>query len=772
MKKFIFGILLMISLIGSSNAETVSHVFKFNEHDFEIKHGRNDSVYISSIASVAIYPDITNPAIPILGRNLAFDSNESITGFTYNYSKRLLCENIHLMNAPQPIPTNIGADKILNLPTGYQNKIYPDSNCMMRKGYQLGGINVVSFLICPFIYDATSNKLYFIDSLSIQVRTQNNGLRKAPAKINTDQIEMLYSVIENKEVISRIPMNFLTEYPDEYYEYIIITSNSFKDSFNPLSEWKRKKGVPSKIISIEDINQSYTGRTQQIKIKSCIKDYFENHGTKFVLLGGDIDIIPAQYCYVSTHGYDADIPADVYYSALADLDWDVEKQQFVGDPQIKKVDIVPSIYVTRAPVRTNVDVETFVNRTIEYEKTPKTTKTLFQAGSTMGPNVTGKALADLLYNNVFVGKIVIGNQQLFDTYTDNGKQLSLINFRDELAKGYQFTEIICHGNETQWSISGSKPFFNDSYASILNNVGHTMLTTTACLTNAFDQDETGEKANPCLSEALFRNPQSGIIGYLGSSRYGWYNGAEPDLSCSMAYEKDFYERLFDRQNLLPYEKNFGALVCFIKHTHLGLMNNELIYNWLHYSINAIGDPETPIFNTTPLQNSTATATVNLNGELIIDTGVDDARVCVSSANDDTFYEIGFGRNLTFQPGTGSFDIWITKQNMIPKHFYKSISDRWTIIDQDSIPEMTLNSQIVSISPNPATDIVTIKYFANAIDVKISLININTGQSFIFDPTENKFEMTIDVSNLTNGIYSVNLIENGSIITGNDKLIKK
>ncbi len=781
MKTRLTILIVILCTIIHAKSESFSHTFRFQETDFLIKPIAVDTSAIVSISSPTMHPKAHTPDIPIIGRRIALPTNAIVNNYSVSISKRLIRKNINLSSVISPSPAMALDQRKPILSEKYTQKIYPDSNCVFSKSYNIGEFNIASFLISPFIFDATKQELYFIDSIKIDIDLKYRGTRKAPSATNPQQLDLLLSTVDNAEIIESLPSS-AESFLNDYYPYLIITNNTLKDAFKPLADWKRKKGCPSKIVTIEEIVQNYSGRTQQIKIKTCINDMHERYGVEYVLLGGDVDIIPAQMCYVDSKvdqglgnnsTYAAYIPADVYYSCPEDLEWDTNNDDRAGDPQHDVINYIPILYVTRAPVRSVADATVFVNRTIEYEQSPKYIKTFLQAGATLDPfYVTGEDYADLLFDKVFNGKIVMGNTKLFDTYTYTGERFSKDFFVREFNSGYPLVEVIAHGDEKNWALYGGKPFFNVTDALSIQNEMHTLITTTSCLTNAFDLQETNTNPNPCLSEAFLRNPNSGVIGYLGSSRYGWFDRYPIGLTFSIAYEADFYERLLN-PNSTPGVTNFGVLVTFVKHTFLSYMDDEPLYRWLHYSINAMGDPEMPIFRSYPKQNNSATAFYDQNGILIVDAGVDGAKICVSSAFGNKFYEISTKRNSTFNTGNGSFDVWITKQDYIPKHIKVDNYLILTKSNSNDIPETDIEPNILSITPNPTTNDATIKYSAhiNSI-IQISLTGINNNRSFTFDINDPTGEVTLDISNIPNDIYIVNIIEDGKLYTSNKRLIKK
>ena len=207
---------------------------------------------------------------------------------------------------------------------------------------------------------------------------------------------------------------------------------------------------------------------------------------------------------------------------------------------------------------------------------------------------------------------------------------------------------------------------------------------------------------------------------------------------------------------MPKVKHFGALVNYIKHTHLCYLNERDAYRWLHFSLNALGDPETPIYTDIPLINTAATISTN-NDILVVDAGVVDAKVCISSADSGTFYEVTDEKLSIHQPGYGLYDVWITKQNYIPKHFQVQVGF--------DVPLNPVETTILSISPTPADNIINVQYqcmLVNA-DLKLVLTRTSGVGLYQFDLNATQNDVSVDISSVPSGVYVVNLVENGTTL---------
>ena len=99
---------------------------------------------------------------------------------------------------------------------------------------------------------------------------------------------------------------------EENYDLIIISAKKFSKILKRLSEHKNKTGIKTKIIHLNDIvNNTYftiTGRDLAEKIKYFIKNAKEIWKIKYVMLVGDIDIIPIR----SVKIYDGNFITDLF----------------------------------------------------------------------------------------------------------------------------------------------------------------------------------------------------------------------------------------------------------------------------------------------------------------------------------------------------------------------------------------------------------------------------------------------------------------------------
>jgi hypothetical protein len=98
---------------------------------------------------------------------------------------------------------------------------------------------------------------------------------------------------------------------------------------------------------VADIIASSTGNDTQAKIRNFIIGFYASNPLRYVLLGGDTDVIPHRGFYVNLgtgSESDADIPADMYYSCL-DGNWNYDNDNYWGE--MPEADLAPEIAIGR-----------------------------------------------------------------------------------------------------------------------------------------------------------------------------------------------------------------------------------------------------------------------------------------------------------------------------------------------------------------------------------------------------------------------------------------
>lgn len=611
-------------------------------------------------------------ALPNSYVNILIALDEELESYDYITEKVFMRTGITLCQQEAPVPScylfqNCKKDVANQITSDYRTQI------QFKGCHQLNGMYYLSFMVCPFEYDSTTQTLWFIPTiqLSIELKSVRKKLSNISNSqytrcfqdvfVNDDELEILYHYNERERATSTV---------SDSIDYLLITSNALKPYFCPLLSWKKQKGIKSILLTTEEIYAQYSGISPQSKIKQAIKHYSNNHALQYVLLGGDIDIVPSQNCFIKYDRTDTTFidstPTDYYYANLQTMNWDANGNGIYGEVE-DSLDLFPTVAVTRIPVSNAIAAMTIVNRIIQYEREPDIENwndTILMSGyHTVEQN--GQQVCRAQYKSNWLYQYYIapywdgGRFQFFitgDDFNDGlDHPLTSVSLQERFSKGYLLANILTHGTELCWALPNSDYDIVD--ASSLINSKPTIIVTSACKTNAFDYNYT------CLSEAFLKNPNSNVLGYVGCSRYGWSNASDFYLGPSNQCSGYFYHRLFTME-----EPCFGNVATWMKLDMLmHNMSYNYVYRWLLYGINPLGDPETPIFTSRPNVFSPPVVTVN-NNRIVITCNVSGCRFSVMSLSDDgaSYY------NVTKNTSSTSFDIpsadcsvCVTKPGYVP-----------------------------------------------------------------------------------------------------------
>lgn len=768
--------MLLASLVGCVNVanafaatppptiDTDFVYFNASLSDFTLTTNSAGATMISSsVYDLTFKPDSLAPAMPYIPITVMLHADRAYHGLFYSTLDEVAASNVTMAANPIPVPTSMAArHSSTTIPKALASAtLYPayGQNVEYVGNSYADGHQLLHFLFCPFTYNATTHQLIFHNEISLEYEFYGDGSNTDnPPVVGTLDAGYFRSFVYNKNDVATImasdaqytaahaqTMGYNPDPSAPKLDYLIVTDSVLVDSFMPLVEWKRTKGLKADIVTTQYIYRTAENASDsnQLKIKKYLRDRHYNNDLKYVLLGGDAHIVPSGGCYVSST--DQKAPSDLYYATFSDnFDWDGNGNGRVGESN-DGISLSPNIFVTRAVARIKSDVNSFVSKVLSYERFP--TANGWNNGILMGGKklyyekyVNGtfqsdaKLFADITYSDYISPHWNGSRYDLFDTYKtvniDTLPNFCAYNIQQQIAKGYAFVDLDTHGDTTFWN--GDYEFFHKFHADSLVNVRNTIITTAACLTNAFDSN------NYCLSELLLRNEKSGIVAYLGCSRVGYTSADSVNvhLGPSQLYSANFYKTLFS--NEIP-EKNYGVIVANSKMKRINYRNYHTDF-WIQRFLNPVGDPEMPIFTTTPMSLS-ANVSYQTNNTLVITANTSSCNICVSYIpyeGADKVYRVVKGvQSATFQDVYSDVTICITKQNYIPLLVDYSINELY--IQNRTIDDSTLfQADTVKIGKDVTNQIsqgavvfdqsdATIR--AHKVEIKSATINRNAKLTF-------------------------------------------
>jgi len=450
---------------------------------------------------------------------------------------------------------------------------YPASQVEFTGQTSLAGQGIVGLDVYPLHYIPAEKKLTLYTSIEIVIHGVAGYQCTAylPEGISDRGRDayrrMVAGMVVNPEdvqlQVSSDPLPISRGVAPGSYDYVIITQSGWVDDFQPLADWKTKKGTPAAIVTTDWIynDGGYSG-TNQEKIADFVYDANNVWGATYFLLGGDTAVVP----YHTRNIDGEDVPNDTFYADFG--------QNWTCD-----------VHVGRASVTTTAAIATFNSKVFVYEKTPPSggyAKSAFFCGFDLDDSTESEEVKKYIESNHLPGDWTYSSE--YDSEIGTHKT-DVINY---LNAGSNLVNHSDHGGNTFMGTGyvnhGGAGLNNFNMAALTNGDRQSILYSLACHPCAYD-------TATCIAEAFVRNSNGGGIAFVGNSRNGVYYVGYDDDHLSMRYDRYFFRSLFDQGHYVLGE-------CFSDHKN-DTVTTATIYRYLFTGLTLLGDPELPIWTEEP-----------------------------------------------------------------------------------------------------------------------------------------------------------------------------
>lgn len=501
------------------------------------------------------------------------------------------------------------------------SELYPDKYIEIVNEGIMDGARIVTIVVHPVAYRPSLRKLYILSHIDFDFVFAPNTLPEIRAARRGTYEQELYDdammalVMNDNEIDVRyqrpalVPTSQLGQLaPFPTGPGMIICDPSFADAFQPYAEWLTDQGIKTQLISPQLIYLYFEGVDNAYQIRNYIKYCYANAGGTYFILGGDGGSLPKLpyrkcHCYEYFHDWQDTIPCDYYFCAL-DGNWDGNNNYIWGQMD-DDVDQFPEVYVGRIPCGTISEAINWVEKALNYEKTPANTTSMnkvfwiHQNGT--WPNQW--KMADTTRFPEHYEHTISENNTAYATF-------NLLNY------GYGFTNEQTHGHidffptgypgGTQWvhvvsSFHPSPPtpasqrvglnwLSNDNKYYVNYGVG--------CKTGAFDVYDL------CIVDAFvdaYRNSSTdlpvGACASIEHTRASWEGGPMPGPGIySVKLQNEYYELLFTQEQSDASYSRIGFAEALAK-TNMYWSNT--INRWVCYATNLFGAPTTAAWTNVP-----------------------------------------------------------------------------------------------------------------------------------------------------------------------------
>ena len=515
-----------------------------------------------------------DPVLPVTSSLLVLPNGFQLSGIniTATRDKVLLASGAELVVAPNPVPFDSDTSAEDSWDQLLDRSLTVDDLVRFRT-FTWGGFTLASVAITPVVYDQNSSLLCYYEDIEFDLQLQPNTAEDAIPVVDERLWNELAGLVVNPETL--VTYQIVTPSSTDIYEYLVITNSNLASEFVPLIQDKMARGVTARLVTTEWIAQNYSGtETGDLadRIRQFIRDSYLQHGTRWVLLAGDSEIIPARGVYVSVGNVvDTSLATDMYYACL-DGPWNRDRDNLWGETTDGlnggDIDLMPEVVVGRAPVSTAAEARNFVVKTLAYTNFAH-------------PNLTSVLL--------------LGEK--LDSFTQGSTSNEIIR-QQAIPSDWNITTLYDTASQT-WTTSQVITALNSS-PNIVHHLGHAnssyvaRMTTSqvAALTNAFpyimysqgcDAGSFDTRDVSVAEQHVVAS--SGAAAVIMNTRYGWYvPGANPGGSHD--YALAFFDAVFNN-----HRTRLGEAFLDSKVDNLFRLTAGSAYRWIHLTCTLFGDPE-------------------------------------------------------------------------------------------------------------------------------------------------------------------------------------
>jgi len=610
----------------------------------------------------------------------------------------------------------------------YNNDVfYPFDLAHLGEPYIMRDFRAQSVTINPVQYNAVTKTLRVYTYIKLSVRSSNTeAINPLVRNNNVADIDKEINVLYKDRFINYNTTSRYTNVSDNG-SMLIITDPSFEAAMQPFVNWKIQRGLKTVVVTT-----AVAGNTSSA-LKTYISNYYvANPELKYVLFVGDDAQVPA----ANPSDYALAGPSDNFYGYLTGNDH------------------YPEIFIGRFSATTVTDVNTMVQRSIEYEKNPLINASFGKSvhiASDQGPGDDNQMdfehqrvlLTDLLNFTYSAGDEIYDGSQGGEDAPGNPTPQDVVNSMNE---GRGMIAYTGHGWDQGFGSSG---FSNDQVPDLTNVGMLPFIWSVACVNGNFT-------AGTCFAEALTRSqnassqPTGAVVTLMSTINQYWNEPMEG---------QDEMVHLLTLSSVDYNKKTFGALSmngCMQMNDAYGQSGIDMTDTWTCF-----GDPSLMVRTTTPTLLTASHITYDSPGitSINVTCNVEGAFIAITKNNVilGTGTVSGGIANVSIPAAIVGdvYTVTATAFNYVPHIGTVTISEMHAGINENGLPG-------VSIYPNPATEFIAIHSTGTEVQT-IRVFDLNGKEIYVYN---NAFsgQFNILVDGWAKGAYNVQLTGNGKTAT--------
>ncbi len=544
------------------------------------------------------------PLLPVLPLTLLLPPGEELLEFRVEAAEATPLEGAwtvaharrpHKLSAPE-------VEDTLPDPRIYtSDALFPASLHGQTVASRYRGFGLVTVLLHPVRYRPSSGRLFHHSKLRVVLTTRravDPASRPRFLSLDDETVNRVRGMAANPGAVEAyLDLGDSSHRSSRGWDQVVITSQALAEPFQEFATWKTRRGVRCRMVTLPQIYAQFTEGPDQQKIRDFITMAYEEWGTRYVLLGGDDEVVPHRGFMADEIFYiDLDCPADLYYGAL-DGTWNDDNDVYWGE--LAEADFLPEVHVGRASVDSVAEARNFITKVVRYLESPVLAdcETGLMLGEETWWDVKAKAYKEeirLGSDNWGVSTAGFPPEFLVGTLYDvEGVWDAEANLLPLLNRG---PNLINHAGHADNFVVMKLTDFMINEENLQNDGvenGLSIIYSQGCYSGAFDdrdwefhyleEDAVGEELTTIAT---------GAVACVMNSRNGW--GSYIDTNGpSQYFDREFFDALFGEGIA-----SLGEAADDSKIDNIWSVGSSF-FRYCYYTLNLLGDPEMKVWTATP-----------------------------------------------------------------------------------------------------------------------------------------------------------------------------
>jgi hypothetical protein len=515
-----------------------------------------------------------HPVLPMIPATIALPAGTTVDDVQVTYDRVIPIPGQHVLEHGQkayPLtaknPEWTPPDSsIYDSNSPYPGKLYDVVGVQKRRGMSLLLVNLY-----PVQYRPLSGRIEYYENLSVSVKTK--ALSGKRAKVRPDPFRSLTESADNPDTLESYDLMSLGDgsgegLPGSYgggghvfnslcdpsgqFTYVIITARAFIEAatdytVHDLISYRQSQGISATAVAVEDIFANYPGRDAPEQIRNFIIDAYNHWGTDFVLLGGDVNVIPSRRLCSYRPVITETVPSDLYYQCL-DGSYNGDHDEFWGEGTIYSgigdgddggsVDVYADVYIGRASAETTAEMANFVYKTLAYEQDPNNAS--YKRRALMLSELLTWVPNPVTYSTPFMEEIRLGSTDGFVSAGFVSSPLFAVETMYYDVIPWVRQDLVDAINANRLSIINHMGHGNSGFVMSLNTYHDGLLSNNRFLFAYSQACNAGDFEMDSIAEHLTTSTRNGMFAVVMNSREGGWSSWGSDVG-SPLFNRTFWD---------------------------------------------------------------------------------------------------------------------------------------------------------------------------------------------------------------------------------------